>query len=107
MNKKIDYWIDSFEKFHGQYIIMPAESSNFFVPGESIFITVMKPPGFMLLYKISSEIPFKDQKIHVKKSDYDLTNWAISDYLSHYLGLKTIEPLTCLSCNQSNPLKIL
>ena len=44
---KIDYWLDSFENFHQQYIIMPKEPYNFSVPEESIYIAVITPPGFI------------------------------------------------------------
>ena len=44
---KIDHWFDSFEIFHPQYIIMPREYSNSYIPEESRFISVMTPPGFI------------------------------------------------------------
>ena len=28
MNEKVDHWLDSFEKFHKKYIIMPSQSLN-------------------------------------------------------------------------------
>ena len=45
--EEIDRWLDYFEKFHQQYIIIPTESSNYSATEESIFITVMIPPGFI------------------------------------------------------------
>ena len=47
MNEKVDHWLDSFEKFHKQYIIMPSLSLNPFLIEESLFVTVQSPPGFV------------------------------------------------------------
>ena len=44
---KIDHWLDSFEDFHQEYIIMPTIYSNYSVPEESKSIEVMIHPGFI------------------------------------------------------------
>ena len=46
MDEKVYHWLDSFEKFHKKYIIMPSISLNFFLE-ESLFVTVRSPPGFI------------------------------------------------------------
>ena len=45
--KKIGNWLDSFEIFHQQYIIIPTESCNSSVTEESIYISVITPPGLI------------------------------------------------------------
>ena len=40
MNYKVVYWLDFFEIFHNQYIIMLSESLNSSFPEESLYITV-------------------------------------------------------------------
>ena len=40
MNEKVDHWLDSFEKFHNKYIIMPSLSLNELFLEESFFVTV-------------------------------------------------------------------
>ena len=47
MNEKVDNWLDSFEKFHKKYIIMPSESLNSPLLEERLFITFRSPPGFI------------------------------------------------------------
>ena len=45
--EEIDRWLDYFEKFHQQYIIMPTESSNYSIPEESIYTAVRTTPGLI------------------------------------------------------------
>ena len=40
MNEKVDHWLDSVEKFHKKYIIMPSISLNSSFLEESLFISV-------------------------------------------------------------------
>ena len=40
MNEKEDHWLDSFEKFHKKYIIMPSQSLNSLFLEDSLFNTV-------------------------------------------------------------------
>ena len=47
IKEKVDHWLDSFEKFHKKDIIMTSESLNYFFPGESWYITVRPPTGFI------------------------------------------------------------
>ena len=47
MNEKVDHWLDSFEKFNKNYIIMPTKSLNSSFPEESIYVTVILPTGFI------------------------------------------------------------
>ena len=47
MNKRVDHWLDSFEKFHKKYIIMPSLSLNYLLIEESLFVTIQSPPGFI------------------------------------------------------------
>ena len=47
MNEKVDHWLDSFEKFHNKYILMPSQSLNSLFLEESLFVTVWSPVGFM------------------------------------------------------------
>ena len=47
MNKSVYHWFDSFENFHKKYINMPSESLNCSLLEESLFITVLLPPGFI------------------------------------------------------------
>ena len=47
MKEKIDHWLDSFEKYRQQYIIMPTESYNSSVPKEIRYITARTPPYFI------------------------------------------------------------
>ena len=47
MDEKVDHWLDSFEKFHKKYIIMPSISLNYLLIEESLFVTVWSPPGFI------------------------------------------------------------
>ena len=42
MKQKIDHWLDSFAKFHQQYIIVTTEYSNVSVPEESIYIALVQ-----------------------------------------------------------------
>ena len=39
INEKVDHWLDSFDKFHKKYIIMPSESLNVSFLEEISFIT--------------------------------------------------------------------
>ena len=48
MKEKIDYWLDSFEFFHKQYIIMPTESYYPSFTEDSRYIAVISPPGFTI-----------------------------------------------------------
>ena len=41
------HWLDSFEKFHKKYIIMPSLSLNSLLVEEGLFVTVRSPPGFI------------------------------------------------------------
>ena len=41
MKENLDHWLDSFEKNHQKYILIPTESSNYSVPEESIRIAVI------------------------------------------------------------------
>ena len=47
MKEKIDHWLDSFEKFHKKYNIMPTESYYYSFTGDSRYITVRSRPGFI------------------------------------------------------------
>ena len=47
MKEKIDYWLDSFEKFHKKYIIMPTKSNTTSFPEESRYIAVRSPLDFI------------------------------------------------------------
>ena len=47
MNKIVYHWLDSFEKFHKKFIIMPSLSLNSLLIEESLFVTVQSPPGFI------------------------------------------------------------
>ena len=47
MKVKIDHWLDFFEKFYQQYIIMPTELYNYYATEESRYIAVRTPPGFI------------------------------------------------------------
>ena len=47
MNEKVDQWLDSLEKFHNNYIIMPLESLDYSFLKESLYIAVLQPPGFI------------------------------------------------------------
>ena len=47
MDEMVDHWLDSFEKFHKKYIIMPSLSLNLLLIEESLFVTVWSPPGFI------------------------------------------------------------
>ena len=47
MKENIDHWFDFFEKFHKTYIIMPTESYNYEFTEESVYITIITPPGFI------------------------------------------------------------
>ena len=40
MNENVYHWLDSFEKFHNRYIIMPSLSLNSFFLEDSLFVTV-------------------------------------------------------------------
>ena len=46
-NEKVDHWLDSFEKFHKKYIIMPSKSFNYSFPEEVLYITLRSPPVFI------------------------------------------------------------
>ena len=39
MDEKVDHWLDSFEKFHKNHIIMPSLSLNSLLIEESLFVT--------------------------------------------------------------------
>ena len=43
----VDHWLDSIEKFHKKYIIMPSLSLNLLIIEESLFVTVQSPPSFI------------------------------------------------------------
>ena len=45
--EKVYHWLDSFEKFHKKYIIMPSESLNYSLLEEILFIAVWSPPVFI------------------------------------------------------------
>ena len=47
MKRKIYHWVDFFEKFHQQNIIMTTESYNYSVPEYRISISVRTPPGLI------------------------------------------------------------
>ena len=47
INEKVDRWLDSFEKLHKKYIIMPSESLNSSFLGDSFFVTVKSSTGFI------------------------------------------------------------
>ena len=47
MNEKVDHWLDSFEKSHTSYIIMPFESLNSSFPEDILYSTILSPPGFI------------------------------------------------------------
>ena len=47
MKEKLYNCLNSFEKFHQQYIIMPTEFLNSSVPEDGIYTTVIAPPGFV------------------------------------------------------------
>ena len=47
MNEKVDHWLDSFEKIHKKYIIMPLESLNYYFLDKILYITVRSPAGFI------------------------------------------------------------
>ena len=46
--EKVDHWLDSFEKFHKKYMIMPIESLNSSFPEESRYIVLRSQPGFII-----------------------------------------------------------
>ena len=46
MDEIVDHCLDSFEKFHKKYIIMPSLSLNYLLIEESLFVTFQSPPGF-------------------------------------------------------------
>ena len=43
----IDNWLDSCESFHQQYIIMPTESYDSYVPEEVRYIVVTTPQSLI------------------------------------------------------------
>ena len=47
MNEKVYHWLDSLEKFHKKYNIMPSESLNYSLLEKSLFVTVRSTPGFI------------------------------------------------------------
>ena len=47
MNEKVEHWLDSFEKFHKNYIIIPSLSLNALFLEEILFVTVQSPPGLI------------------------------------------------------------
>ena len=47
MKEKVDHWLDSFKKFHKNYINMPIESFNYSFTEESRYIAVRSTPGFI------------------------------------------------------------
>ena len=47
MDEMVDHWLDSFEKFHNNYIIMPSLSLNSLLIEESLLVTVRSSPGFI------------------------------------------------------------
>ena len=47
IDEMVDHYLDSFEKFHKKYIIMPSLSLNLLLIEESLFVTVWSPPGFI------------------------------------------------------------
>ena len=47
MNENVDHWLDSFEKSHKKYIIMPSQSLNSSFLEESFSVTVWSPPDFI------------------------------------------------------------
>ena len=47
VDEKVYNWLDSFEKFHKKYIIIPSISLNSLFLEESFFVTVGSPPGFI------------------------------------------------------------
>ena len=57
-----------------------------------------------LLYTILSEEPFKNQIFHMTEERDDFT---ISDYSSQHSGMIIGETMTCLTCHQNNPPKVL
>ena len=44
MDEKVDHWLDSSEKFHKKYIIMPSLSLNLLLIEESFFSQFDHPP---------------------------------------------------------------
>ena len=47
MNEKVEHWLDTFEKFHKKYIIIPFEWLNYYFFKGSLYIIVKSPPGFI------------------------------------------------------------
>ena len=47
MDERVDHWLDSFEKFHKNYIIMPSILLNCLFLEDTLFVTVRSPPGFI------------------------------------------------------------
>ena len=47
ISENVYHCLDSFEKFHKNYITMPSESLNYSLLEESFFITVRSLPGFI------------------------------------------------------------
>ena len=66
MKERLDHWLDSFEKFHQQYIIIPTESSNYSFPENIIFISVMTPQGFLNTIMKQDFISMQPSKCYIK-----------------------------------------
>ena len=47
MDELVDHFLDSFEKFHKQYTIMPSLSFDPLIIEDISFVTVRSPPGFI------------------------------------------------------------
>ena len=57
-----------------------------------------------LLYSIFSEETFKSQRFHTTEETDDYT---ISDSVFQHFGMIIVETMTCITCHQNNPSRIL
>ena len=48
-----------------------------------------------LSYPFFSEIPFKDESIHISNYDNEVTTWLISEYITHLFGMEIVDIFTC------------
>ena len=77
-------------------------SDNFFITTNTRINNHMDAGEFDgFFHRRLLENPFKYNIIRIKTSDDDLTNWTISDYMSHYFGFKITDTMTCFSCHQN------
>ena len=53
-----------------------------------------------LLYNMLSEEPFSNHRLDMT---YEKDDYTISDYVSHYFGIKIGETWICLTCHAKKP----